>query len=1328
MAIHTLSDVPFSVTGGLSANHSTGHGDGTRETLSGYTNKLTTFRFAVTGTSSLTYSPDSTVWDFGDGTTTKGFSATHVYTEPGVYNVQLINYNSSGEEIYSTHTKQLSVVNFLTDNLTRPYDDIINLLNVPAGTGGVLQKPITIDRVNTWQPHNMLSGTGYTLTLYSSGSRSRKLDIKRFNEYKWSHLDKTWSFYEKLTADSGAEIFNPIESIKTTNEDIYIALSAVEEGGFTRNAFIRSISSNPDAVFVGTSGTAEFFYGDDTAKNYSSGVDDSPIFLFATLDTSNFPFQSQISNNNYYGIDTLPHYESYRVTIPAKTRFSRATSLTFTTNGLLEMPLGSVKWQNCEVPFVISFVNQYNSRAEDYPALSINSSTTPNSSTWVVNVSVVSSCSTGTNTRLLSADFFRTKDGQLPNSIESTYRGYFIPREVGDNVSLKGEVVINDPAHNDRDILFGYLTNPEFDNVYRVAPGEQYEFDGDSGVINTSLPGNRTETLLSAGGYYPVSVVPVTASYLNNKVYAYFADSHNDKVFKYNNNMELLSTFDFSQKVQITTSSITTSATLISINDKDSPDRLTPSDITIDSEKRLWVPMHDGNLVVRIDPDTGYVDRVIRDDSNVTYNTVLTSWREDTGPSFTTTVSATSGLAGFNLTEPTTVDCDLDDNIWIAYSNPLNGFIIKYDTSVDPCSAIVKYDFPDYEAPTDIVVDNDNNIWVATQKHFIRNVLSEKTGVIEAKKLDHVYDFQFADELGAAGANFEPGQLIHIPGGTFTNPMRDPAGIQCNYNGWWIIQAVSAHDAPSRVAGNFNVEVHPYAGLVHSSQASRNITVHSTEDGTGATGAVTVKSYESDNVYKFDSSGTLLHKVSGFHIPSYIVVDNHQNAWVTHDTNTVTRITSAGQIDKNIPILDTDFVELSGGKGAQREIRGVKQHLGGITCDFYNRLWVINSFENRIHYLPLYNMSLSSIQYIDEDQTTAGIGSNMYQAIGDWTGYEWFNKYIQVQGQRVVTGNNTFTIYPSTGQYSINKFGEDFDPAETIKSYRQQPFLKNYNKLFNDIIGISVGTLSSQPTELGKVVYEKISNFVQNHNDIDTCTIDALYSICDQFDVPIENYKFGYPASIKRVMDLASVHRKHLWGDRSKYARDFESLSEFAGYNSNELAPATRPINIGLKTVVTNNLTAYHVDELDASTYMVSAGTKLVAKQLYDSQFKLINPMYLSGTGSEPFSATANGISLVSAYPLSSYHVNWGWGLYNDINGLDIKEYYKFYSYNEEYNNTQQEGLIDWENSLTTVKELSHINTWAEDDGIIDVMLDYELRRGLNMFTDSISAGTSEYQ
>ena len=121
MAYTNQISLPFTVTGGVStgAGHPYYH---PTDTLSGYTNALTRFRFTLSGNAEYVRAPgisnDSLVWDMGDGTTVKGTSALHIYETPGTYTVSLVAYSSGGDAYLSTVTKQLSVGNFIDDVLS----------------------------------------------------------------------------------------------------------------------------------------------------------------------------------------------------------------------------------------------------------------------------------------------------------------------------------------------------------------------------------------------------------------------------------------------------------------------------------------------------------------------------------------------------------------------------------------------------------------------------------------------------------------------------------------------------------------------------------------------------------------------------------------------------------------------------------------------------------------------------------------------------------------------------------------------------------------------------------------------------------------------------------------------------------------------------------------------------------------------------------------------------------------------------------------------------------------------------------------------------------
>jgi len=130
---------------------------------------------------------------------------------------------------------------------------------------------------------------------------------------------------------------------------------------------------------------------------------------------------------------------------------------------------------------------------------------------------------------------------------------------------------------------------------------------------------------------------------------------------------------------------------------------------------------------------------------------------------------------------------------------------------------------------------------------------------------------------------------------------------------------------------------------------------------------------------------------------------------------------------------------------------------------------------------------LSSFAYIN--YTPTNIGTN----------------YLSVSGKfptGTLTGLYTFFVSSSAENNDLYKVNENFDYAETLKSYRFQSFLNDYDELFDGIIGSIVGTLSSRPTTYGKTIFEKISNFVINNSDIDLCSMSNLnkfYSLIISF-------------------------------------------------------------------------------------------------------------------------------------------------------------------------------------------------------------------------------------
>lgn len=1236
--IDTRRDIDFDVTGGVKV----GNVDLTSSnTLSGYTCALTTFQFTIS--SALLpndVSSDKFIWNLGDGTVVKGASATHVYNVPGKYTVSVIGYTSAGQECLSTQTKQLSVSDFLSTRLERDTTDIIDTYFTYIGQlEGRTVNPITINRYTSHQPHNILSSSNYTLNLFASGSNNKRLDVNNYNTDKWAHIGRTWSFFKTVTASDNSVTYAPIESISTTSENLYYRPALkYNENEYYEQVFekvpVSKINTLTGTVFVGTSGSADVYYADDSATD-----SDTAVLGFVSLDTTSFPDIRSLYRNKRSDLlkQIRSIYAHSKITIPIRLIPSPATQIDFTSTGIVSMPLSKNKWQMTSIPFFINLADADNVHIDAFPSLSINPAqpgSAPSTDTYTVNLSVVDS----TN-KLLSANFFKYTDDQLPTSFPGAYRGFFIPVDSADNAKLLGEVKIQNPAGYLKDNLVAWITNAEQSKIFRqTLPGIKFTVNEVSGVLDTSSI--DFANIASVGDFFAVSVVPNSAKLNESGITAFIADSTTDNISAYNTYGTFLSSINLNN-IKIVSQDGYVDLLTYSYGNSGN---LSPSNISLDGDKNIWATLHDAALTCKISDDR--VISFIQNTNNVNSGTT-------------------------NTVEPGIVEADTDNNIWIAYTNTVSGSVVKYNISSTAPSVSVDYKFPAGESPHDMIVDRDNNLWVATvnqkkpvSQTFVDTITAYKTSTGD----ELVYAFSSSTDI----SNITKDYIFES---------QWPVSYK-EFTGQFLITSVVSNSAIPHLT------VAPYKGRLN--QLSTN------KIGISAT---TVKFYPSDKVYKFSSTGTKLLEVSGFYKPGYITVDSEQCPWIAHDSNSVTKIKNGSKYI-TAKSQTTNFLESTAPTFDLLTFND--SQLGGIAGDTYGNVSVINSFENKI---TTFNSSSHKLMSSTTINPAATAQSVLYRAYGDWNGFRWINKYMnRSTTAATVTGSATFNIYPNTGKFNIAKQNENFDPADTIKSYRFQPHLLDSDNFFDNFYGQIVGNLSAHPATLGRSLYEKVANFPNNNNDIDTCSVNALYSLCNQFNIPVTNYNYNYIGSLRRVVDLMSIQHKKLWGDRSKFNRDFDKFGSMS---------AEVGINRG--------------DELSVNTYMVSAGQPIVAEQLFSRQFRVINPMYLSGASTDP--GYDSSVGMRNTYPLSSYNPNWGWGLHRTATGVDIANFYNFYEYAPRYSNVQVEGVIDWQNPYTNISEsVSGIDVWIEDGGMVDSVIDYELRRGLNLFHSTLSATSSAMQ
>ena len=98
------------------------------------------------------------------------------------------------------------------------------------------------------------------------------------------------------------------------------------------------------------------------------------------------------------------------------------------------------------------------------------------------------------------------------------------------------------------------------------------------------------------------------------------------------------------------------------------------------------------------------------------------------------------------------------------------------------------------------------------------------------------------------------------------------------------------------------------------------------------------------------------------------------------------------------------------------------------------------------------------------------------------------------------------------------KVNGNFSSTQKAIDYTINPEWQNRDALW--------AFVSASQEGIGKVIYEHISNLVQNVRDIDTCGLHQLYSIAQELDVDqIFSYDLQYPVDLEELMNNLSTQR-----------------------------------------------------------------------------------------------------------------------------------------------------------------------------------------------------------
>lgn len=624
---------------------------------------------------------------------------------------------------------------------------------------------------------------------------------------------------------------------------------------------------------------------------------------------------------------------------------------------------------------------------------------------------------------------------------------------------------------------------------------------------------------------------------------------------------------------------------------------------------------------------------------------------------------------------------DINDASWV--TDPTNDKIYRISRSFGLDSTFDLTTYPDFSAvianndygltPTGIVLNSSKQVWVTLFD-----------GVSTVK-----FDPNNGNVLAIAVPPF-PSMYVDIPGisGFGGDDLLRPTKVDVDTNdNIWVAynHPLSSVLVKYQNDGTYITQVDlplyskPY-DLVIDRQNNFWVTLSYTIDGL------------SGQIVKYDTDGNQLSSIDGFESPSTLTLDHGQNPWFINGYHNITRIDNVSGTPTTYVMDSSVLVD----PPAPVNLNVLyDQELGGISCDWFNRIWVLNSYDNRVYMVLASNPSLPQTEL----QISPAINDFSYslQGYGDWHGLQWFNKFgavsLSAVGGEVTLSlhgvSNDFSIQDFKASYDFRKINEDFDGVNKIRDITLQQNIKRNDILFSKLIAPIAGTYDGDPLQLGTSIYEKIANYVANQGDVDTCNVPQLYSLHQMIDIPIDQYNFSYPSDIKRIMDLLSISLTRLKPTRSKFSKDFKK------YNVASSGPNIGPL-------------------IDTATYIASAGEEIVVNIKYTTNFEKIeltpipvevldNPLLSASYVDYPLSAFP-----LTTFPLSAYS---GWGL-----DVPVYNYYFLYHYVAGYDNTQVEGVIDWDNTNTVLDEnIASIDEWYKDGGLVDLIFRYHISNGLGL-------------
>jgi len=531
------------------------------------------------------------------------------------------------------------------------------------------------------------------------------LDAKFSRSYQPQDLKSKWDFlkphYRFFDVNE-----QEIKNIKTKDTKIYLR----------NDGLINTVSG----TFIGVTGTAQFYFTDDY-YNYDLALTNQPYStIVATLETSSVNFKDNGSDLDY----TLPNFSNTRACAyqPHVFRFRAPDYVKISENGIRDYI--NPRWSKIKQPavFTLNWNNEFGEYFYDgneVRPLSVDSNFChyiPKDGDSLNIYTLFQGMDINWNTPLVML----SRDENNFRSAGYCKTSFTVPSTAYGNLALSAFVAFTTPDL--KAVNFSpkiWISNP---NVGLIHVAEYNYTRGQITRDNVNFPvaqisqydapliyytDYEKDNLFTTGYHGIESIAVLPPPYYQ----AWVTDREQNYIYKFSTIGEIICSIDVNKVLR-------DNGLSFFVNNQCSP-----NSITIDGDLNFWVTLYDttsclkfnryGNFLFAVDPTKDLEYFVPPNIHNKWYldNEPHPPFNEETE----------------NFVEPTYIDTDSDNNVWLTLSNYASGYLMKYDGYTG--ENLLSYQYPVCSCPQQVIIDNLNNVWVAMSKNSWNSL-----GYIEKRK------------------------------------------------------------------------------------------------------------------------------------------------------------------------------------------------------------------------------------------------------------------------------------------------------------------------------------------------------------------------------------------------------------------------------------------------------------------------------------------------------------------------------------------------------------------------------------------------------------------